>query len=776
MAAGYPLSSSLRETAAELRLRLNSAGDALLPNTDKKAWFKDIYQFFRAFQSEEALSCLVLSEVSALTSLANHTMLNQLEDYNPIFFARVLTALKNESEITTWDHIIRAFEALEREHNTPPHYNTQVRGSSARFPDSTTRGDMEKALVAELQGRLLVDVPNFIDVHFSMEDWSQEQTNMYNSLLTHHENKRWTGFPTESWEDEVWKWLKDLESSCLQGAPNMLFTNKTSTEFKEKKGQFDFFIQLATTKIGEDGKYDHANVLVVGEHKKTLRNHKFRDTFAQLARYVRNVFSKQPLRRFIHAFTFQGTVVQLFIFDRSGCYASESFDIHNKPGWFAQVLVGYATMNEFEMGGPDFFKKKKWGKKGKYISFQPINSKGSRFKLRLKDENLFFSQHAIVCRGTICFKVHSNSIDGVVKLSWQYMEMTTEIRLLQKAQAAGVKGVAQLRGYVTELAHTHGHREGLEAGTVKALVANDNVASGSFSPAGTASPAASSGSSRKRDSGQAHHTDDEQFEPTSKRRSTGSNSATLREFGLRTPIRNLPSVRPDQVPDRFLGAICIEPAGEAITDFTNENQLLRVIQHAIIGHKELFKAGILHRDISTNNIIITNPKAADGFHGILIDLDHACDINESEDGQVERTGTLQFMAVDVLNRSEHTYIQDLQSFLYVLIWLCAEDAWKKPAITKEESRGSERPLKRWFSPKISEIIQAKQDDMTTKKHFEALLNAMPTQLQKARNVCGEMRRVLFGGFGYDKRVLGKDYDRIYELIDRAFAKQLGESK
>lgn len=41
-------------------------------------------------------------------------------------------------------------------------------------------------------------------------------------------------------------------------------------------------------------------------------------------------------------------------------------------------------------------------------------------------------------------------------------------------------------------------------------------------------------------------------------------------------------------------------------------------------HRSLFaKVKFLNRDISENNIIITDPERADGFTGILIDLDLA---------------------------------------------------------------------------------------------------------------------------------------------------------
>ena len=36
---------------------------------------------------------------------------------------------------------------------------------------------------------------------------------------------------------------------------------------------------------------------------------------------------------------------------------------------------------------------------------------------------------------------------------------------------------------------------------------------------------------------------------------------------------------------------------------------------------------------------------------------------------------MQFMAVEVLRKADHTYRHDLESFLYVLLWMCARQAW-----------------------------------------------------------------------------------------------------
>lgn len=64
----------------------------------------------------------------------------------------------------------------------------------------------------------------------------------------------------------------------------------------------------------------------------------------------------------------------------------------------------------------------------------------------------------------------------------------------------------------------------------------------------------------------------------------------------------------------------------------------------------------------------------------MIDLDYAADVAADtlvckSTGAPHRTGTLPYMAIDILsgNHGSHLYHYDVESFLYVLIWSCIYD-------------------------------------------------------------------------------------------------------
>ena len=76
--------------------------------------------------------------------------------------------------------------------------------------------------------------------------------------------------------------------------------------------------------------------------------------------------------------------------------------------------------------------------------------------------------------------------------------------------------------------------------------------------------------------------------------------------------------------------MAISPSEILLEDVNSLPELLCAFRDAIKAHRSLFLDGnVLHRDVSRNNIIITDPKEAGGFSGTLVDMDLAVDVNES---------------------------------------------------------------------------------------------------------------------------------------------------
>ncbi|KAI9038948.1 protein kinase family protein [Aspergillus affinis] len=83
------------------------------------------------------------------------------------------------------------------------------------------------------------------------------------------------------------------------------------------------------------------------------------------------------------------------------------------------------------------------------------------------------------------------------------------------------------------------------------------------------------------------------------------------------------------------------------------------------------KAGVLQGDISTGNLITNEKELNCSWPAFLIDLDLA--IREHRDqasGARGKTGTRAFMAIGLLLGEKHSFWHDLESFFWVLFWIC----------------------------------------------------------------------------------------------------------
>ena len=101
----------------------------------------------------------------------------------------------------------------------------------------------------------------------------------------------------------------------------------------------------------------------------------------------------------------------------------------------------------------------------------------------------------------------------------------------------------------------------------------------------------------------------------------------------------------------------------------------------------LFRScGYVHRDVSINNVLLLEDPRFDST-GMLIDFDMAVKYDSQTSGAPERTGTFHFMAYEILQgTSIHTPLHDLESFLYVLLYVgtCYEKGGKLRRISHHD--------------------------------------------------------------------------------------------
>lgn len=103
---------------------------------------------------------------------------------------------------------------------------------------------------------------------------------------------------------------------------------------------------------------------------------------------------------------------------------------------------------------------------------------------------------------------------------------------------------------------------------------------------------------------------------------------------------------------------------KAVSSCDNATTILSIWEQAFSVIAEIARSGILHRDLSFQNMRVDNQ-----HHVKLCDFDMALRCSDLSSGAVDRTGTLPFMSIAVLGDTPtiHRAIHDYESVL----WLCA---------------------------------------------------------------------------------------------------------
>lgn len=124
--------------------------------------------------------------------------------------------------------------------------------------------------------------------------------------------------------------------------------------------------------------------------------------------------------------------------------------------------------------------------------------------------------------------------------------------------------------------------------------------------------------------------------------------------------------------------------------------------------------------------------------GFLIDLDLAIKIDrEKASGAPSKTGTKIFMAIGALYSEDHNFMHDLESFFWVLFWLCAH--WNGPS-----QKHSTTIYESWNYKDVEELADIKGGKVAKKDMFDREMERNFTAYCKPLIPCvQELRKVVF---------------------------------
>ncbi|KAI5858266.1 FunK1 protein kinase [Durotheca rogersii] len=493
--------------------------------------------------------------------------------------------------------------------------------------------------------------------------------------------------------DNFLPWFSYYVSRELDGARGSWHTIPSGNVALEPESTDDgagLLLSIPTSLVSNvQTRWDH--VQVIGQFCRRGRV-RYQDGLLRLCRSAHQVFSSQPTRLFLHGFYIRGSLVELWVFDRSGLYCSEVFDIQKDFIQFLSIILTYQRMTDHDLGKANSIET---DEDGSYIILDDVAMPSPR-KLYLESQPIV-SRGGLVGAGTTCYRArtsNSNPWNYILKWKWRWARERPEDELLRLAKEKRAWGAVSL-DYYKEVESTANLRRSLRWGAQRKFT-------------------------------QPHSQEEEHGSIEGQRQQDAFNTDGLDQYTEETD---------NFLQNRILACMVTSPVGRPLHTFQSLIELLLVFRDAIKCHRSLYyDAKILHQDISPGNVIILDSQDEGKPKGILIDLDSALELTEGQEVESDITGTRPFMAIGVLKSKRHTYRHDLESFLYVFLWTIITNHTENPP---EASR-----LRQWSDGDWSELALRKSLDMDP-DGFRDILHEFTPGFYSLKPLAESLHQILF---------------------------------
>ncbi|RSL42193.1 hypothetical protein CEP54_015568 [Fusarium duplospermum] len=444
-----------------------------------------------------------------------------------------------------------------------------------------------------------------------------------------------------------------------------------SEEEPDLPGTSHHFLFSSTTE------YTWAKVQVIGlELDAEYYDHD--SGLVQLYKHARKVFRSQPARLFLHGIYILGFVAELWVFDRAGMYHSSPLNLQGHPRGVAAIFANYLGLKDLDLGINPILHS---DTTGLFILAKGENQTEPGLSQFYLEGEPIACPEEIVSTRPICYRARlSTSMrpEFVVKFTWTkdvWDPEDWEPEYWRPGARRSEKFMLRLvkKRKVSSVMQIFSHQK------VKTI----------WSGRG----------------------------------------------GMRFPALEKPGEDYVKYPNPSFECMVVYPLGRPLARFHTVGEFLRGFRDAIAGYRSLHLDGkILHRDISPNNIMLAEVRKEGEPWGFLIDLDLSMELAVGPAKPGEIIGTKAFMAIDVLRRRPRTYRQDLESFLYVFLWIaiCGGDR-KLP---------SESRLQRWLIGDWIELAQKKTEDMEDGK-FAGIVAEFTSQFQALDGLAYRLRDIIF---------------------------------
>src|SRR3569833_2316418 len=169
--------------------------------------------------------------------------------------------------------------------------------------------------------------------------------------------------------------------------------------------------------------------------------------------------------------------------------------------------------------------------------------------------------------------------------------------------------------------------------------------------------------------------------------------------------------------------------------------------------------GFIHRDISINNLMINKDNDNLFWLLFLIDLDFAVrEQREGASGAKGKTGTRAFMAIGALLGEQHSFMHDLESFFWVLFWICIHyDGPRQERVVRQFDKWNYVDMEELAKQNLGTVAQEAICMRTITDHFTPYYQPLIPLL-------GRLRKMGFPGGGPWEREKDELYSRMREAL------------
>ncbi|KAI1770974.1 hypothetical protein F4818DRAFT_430766 [Hypoxylon cercidicola] len=535
----------------------------------------------------------------------------------------------------------------------------------------------------------------------------------------------WKGYPPAAEKRVFLNWFVDLvqqlsrmvqEQYAPVGPVRQVIAQPTKplvASKPDRKLDFGFAVDSETG--------GRTQILIPGKLKSHGSDDKHKAWFS-IGRYAKDVLCAQETRRFVMAFTLCGSLMRIWKFDRLGGIASGQFDINKDGHRFVSTILGFLRMNGEQLGfDPTIIT----SYDRRYIE---IERNGSLERLII--DGVIKRATRMTGRATTCWLAHNEKTPDeplVIKDSWQYRDCM-EGALLSEATSKGVVHLS--RCYHQYTIEVSGAIDDVRRNVRKGL---DFRTADNYRPIvpGTVTWSESS----------------PEVPITANRKRPAS--------VIDAP---LPPRKRTTLPNRVHRRIILSDHGDPIFMASSRKALLDALDACIEGHRSLYKAGILHRDISVNNLLINEWAKNPSERAFLIDLDMA--VKWQQGIGREQVGTKPYMAIGVLMNEQHTFMHDLESFFWVLFWICIH--YEGPGIYRGDTIYS------WKYERDTTLATTKLGTVASDKLFDRIARKNFTRhFQPLVPWVDRLRKVVFPDGCYDAEADENLYSRMQDVLREA---------